>query len=190
MSARFIQPPEYDDGLDADGYVVHNPWREPYVHGCEKHAGDFEPKALARVTADAIDRINHCIQVSPTSDSPIETTIGAAILMFFDRAGLTLKLCKMIDLRSAPDALLLVPQFAWSYYRSDWAILNPKREGALLIECDGKDFHSSAEQRKHDWQKDANAHDRGYLTMRFTGSQIHKDADGCAQKIFDAVCGS
>jgi very-short-patch-repair endonuclease len=110
-------------------------------------------------------------------------------MMFFERARLPLKLCKMIDLRDAPDALLLVPQFAWSYYRSDWAILNPKRAGALLIECDGKDFHSSAEQRRHDYQKDANAHDRGYLTMRFTGSQIHKDADGCAQKIFDAVCG-
>lgn len=110
-------------------------------------------------------------------------------MLFFERARMPLKLCKMINLRDTPDALLLIPQFAWSYYRSDWAILNPKRADALLIECDGKDFHSSPEQKAHDAKKDAAALDYGYLTMRFTGSQIHRDADGCAQKVFDAVCG-
>lgn len=182
--------PQYDDGLDADGYPLEaEGWRKPYVRGCEKDAGDWQPTTLASATVAAVDRASHLLTLSADTDSPIETQIGAAVLMFFERANLPLKLCKMIDLRNTPDALLLVPQFAWSYYRSDWAILNPKRSGALLIECDGKDFHSSPDQRKHDWQKDANAHDRGYLTMRFTGSQIHKDADGCAQKIFDAVCG-
>lgn len=181
--------PKYDDGLDDDGYPLKHEPRLRYRRGCEEDAGDWQPLALGEVTASAVERINHFVSLSANTDSPIETHVGAAVLMFFERAGLPLKLCKMIDVRDAPDALLLVPQFAWSYYRSDWAILNPKRSGALLIECDGRDFHSSPEQRKHDWQKDANAHDRGYLTMRFTGSQIHKDADGCAQKIFDAVYG-
>lgn len=186
----YHKPREYDDGLDADGYAIKEPWRKPYVHGCEKDAGGVELKALAEVTALAIDRINHCQNISPTSDSPIETIIGAAILMFFDRANLPLKLCKMMDLGNPPSGLLLVPQFAWSYYRSDWAIMNASLEGALLIECDGKDWHSSADQKAHDAKKDLAALDYGYITLRFTGSQIHKDADGCAQKIFDAVCGS
>lgn len=182
---------EYDDGLDDDGFpITGEPWRRPFVHGDESEAGPaWVPTQLGAATVDAVERITHMVGLSAATDSPIETQIGAAVLMFFERANLPLKLCKMIDIRDAPDALLLVPQFAWGYYRSDWAILNPKRAGALLIECDGKEFHSSAEQKKHDWQKDANAHDRGYLTMRFTGSQIHRDADGCAQKIFDAVCG-
>lgn len=179
-----------DDEIDEDDYQdEREPWRQPYVRGCEKDAGDVQFKSLAEVTAQAVDRINHCQNISPTSDSPIETIVGAAVLMFFERAGVPLKLCKMIDLRTAPDALLLVPQFAWSYYRSDWAIMNPRRAGILLIECDGKDWHSSEEQKAHDTKKDLAALDCGYLTLRFSGSQIHKDADGCAQKIFDAVYG-
>jgi len=184
-----MKPDAYDDGLDADGYPIVEETSLRYRRGCEKDAGDFKPLKLAHVTATAIERISAMLEIGGNCDSPIEAQIGAAILMFFERAGCPLKLCKMIDVRNAPDELLLVPQFAWSFYRSDWAILNPTRTGALLIECDGKEFHSSAEQRKHDWQKDTNAHDRGYLTMRFTGSQIFRDADGCAQKIFDAVQG-
>lgn len=180
----------YNDGLDADGYPLPaEPWRKPFIPGDESEVGDFKPIKLVHATASAIDRIRLILNIGGNCDSPIEAQLGAAVLMFFERAGHPLKLCKTIDLGKAPDELVLVPQFAWSYYRSDWAILNPARQGALLIECDGKDFHSSAEQRKHDWQKDANAHDRGYLTMRFTGSQIFRDADGCAQKIYDAVCG-
>jgi very-short-patch-repair endonuclease len=185
-----MSEPAYDDGLDADGFPVpKTPWRKPYIRGSESEAGDWVPTPLGHAVVDAIERISHFVQLSGDTDSPIETHIGAAVLMFFDRASLPLKLCKMIDIRTVPDALLLVPQFAWGHYRSDWAILNPKRSGALLIECDGKEFHSSKEQRAHDARKDAAAADRGYLTMRFTGSRIHRDADGCAQKIFDAVCG-
>jgi very-short-patch-repair endonuclease len=62
--------------------------------------------------------------------------------------------------------------------------------GALLIEADGKYFHSSATQKNHDAKKDAAALSRGYLTVRFTGGDIYKDADGCAEKIYDAVYGS
>lgn len=180
--------PRYDDGLDDDGYPLRDEPRLMYRHGSEEECGDWQPQALAQVTATAIDRASHTVSLSALCDSPIESQIGAAVMMLFDRARLPLKLCKMIDLRSAPDALLLVPQFAWSFYRSDWAILNPKRHGALLIECDGMAFHSSKEQVAHDVEKDAQAAIRGYQTMRFTGSRIHRDPDGCAQKIFDAVC--
>ena len=180
----------YDDGLDADGYPIETEsWRKPFIHGDESDAGDWQPTRLVTATADAIERIGRIWELSHSTDSPIETRIGAAVLMLFERLRLPLKLAKMIDLEKTPDQLLLVPQFAWSYYRSDWAILNPKRAGALLIECDGKEFHSSVDQIAHDNRKDAAAHDRGFLTMRFTGSEIHRDADGCAMKIFDAVCG-
>jgi very-short-patch-repair endonuclease len=163
--------------------------RKPFVHGSEEDIGDFRPIKLVEAVESVIDRIRSMMEIGGNCDSPIEVQMGAAILTFFERAGHPLRLCKMLDLKNLPNELVLVPQFAWSYYRSDWAILNPTLQGALLIECDGKDFHSSAEQRKHDWQKDANAHDRGYLTMRFTGSQIFRDADGCAQKIYDSVFG-
>ena len=184
-----MKAPAYDDGLDDDGYPVEQGAALRYRHGSEENIGDFKPVQLVHVTVTAIDRIRAMMDIGGNCDSPIEVQIGAAVLMFFERAGQPLKLCKTIDLRRAPDQLVLVPQFAWSFYRSDWAILNPARAGALLIECDGKEFHSSAEQLAHDAKKDAAAHDRGFLTMRFTGSQIFRDADICAQKIFDAMQG-
>lgn len=181
---------QYDDGLDADGYPISSARGLVYEHGSETEAGDFKPLKLVNATAMAIDRIRHACNIGGNCDSPIEVQIGAAIILFFERAGRPLKLCKTFDAREAYDGLVLVPQYAWSYYRSDWAILNPSRHGALLIECDGKDFHTSADQKSHDQRKDAAALDRGYLTMRFTGSEIFRDADRCAQKIYDAVCGT
>lgn len=181
--------PAYDDGLDDDGYPLKETPRLRYRHGSEEEAGGFKPVQLIHATVTAIDRIRTIMDIGGNCDSPIEAQIGAAVLMFFERANQPLKLCKTIDLKKTPDGLVLVPQFAWSFYRSDWAILNPTRAGALLIECDGKEFHSTAEQLAHDAKKDAAALDRGFLTMRFTGSQIFRDADSCAQKIFDAVQG-
>ena len=181
---------EYDDGLDADGYPMSSARGLVYVHGSVAEAGDFKPVKLVDITARVIERVRHACDIGGNCDSPIEVQIGAAIIVFFERSGRPLKLCKTLDTRTATDELVLVPQYAWSYYRSDWAILNPARHGALLIECDGKDFHSTISQKIHDQKKDEAAMDRGFLTMRFTGSEIFRDADRCAQKIYDAVCGS
>ncbi|MGM4997822.1 hypothetical protein AB8A05_04090 [Tardiphaga sp. 538_B7_N1_4] len=179
--------------MDADGYPIEDEADAPvgfrYVHGSEEDAGDVEFQPLRDASVLAINRIRRFQEIGGNCDSPIEYTMGAALLVYFERAGYLLSLCKTIDLDSALDAdkLLLVPQFAWSFYRSDWALYNPKTKMALLIECDGKDFHSSKDQVEHDRKKDAAALLRGHLTMRFTGSQIHRDADGCAQRVFDAV---
>lgn len=186
---RYARKPQYEDGLDADGYLVEaaSTWR--FIHGSEADAGDFRPVTIGEATASAIDRVRLILNLSPTTDSPIEAQLGACILMFFERAGVSLKLCKTIDLKNAPEGLLLIPQFAWSFYRSDWAILSARRHGALLIECDGKEFHSSDAQKAHDAKKDRSALDYGFLTLRFSGSQIFRDAEGCAQKIYDTVHG-
>jgi very-short-patch-repair endonuclease len=180
---------KYYDGLDADGYAIEQPWREPYIHGSEADVGDFKPVALGGALTKAVDRIAASALVRGTADSPIETILGAAILLYFRDAGKPLTLCVSDEIDKAKDGLLFVPQFKWSIYRSDWAIYNPKTSGALVLECDGKEFHSSADQVAHDKKKDAAAHDRGFLTMRFTGSQIHRDADECAQKVYDIVYG-
>jgi hypothetical protein len=176
----------YDDGLDDDGYPIEN-YRKPYVRGSEADAGEFKPVGLGSMFTGIVERARAAMSVNPTSDSPIESILGAAIIVCFEGNG------KPLTLASEPSGharrLLLVPQFKWSIYRSDWAVYNPKTTGALLIECDGKDFHSSDDQIQHDARKDEAAHDRGYLTMRFTGSQIHRNADGCAKEIFDFVYG-
>jgi very-short-patch-repair endonuclease len=181
--------PKYYDGLDADGYALDESWRKPYVRGSEADVGDFKPVTIGAALIKAVDRAAVSVLASGSADSPIETILGAAVLLCFRNANKPLLLCLPAELDKAHKGLLFVPQFRWSIYRSDWAIYNPKTSGAMLLECDGKEFHSSADQRDHDKKKDAAAHDRGFLTMRFTGSQIHRDADGCAQKIFQAVYG-
>jgi very-short-patch-repair endonuclease len=181
--------PRYYDGLDADGYALNEPWRQPYVRGSEADVGDFKPVTIGAALIKAVDRAAASVLTSGAADSPIETILGAAVLLWFRNAGKPLMLCLPESLEKAKGGLMFVPQFKWSIYRSDWAIYNPKTSGAMLLECDGKDFHSSEDQIAHDRRKDAAAHDRGYLTMRFTGSQIHRDADGCANKIFQAVYG-
>lgn len=177
----------YDDGLDADGYPIAGRGRQPYRHGYEGDAGDgWQPNVLSGSLASILDRAQAAMSVNPTSDSPIETILGAAIILCFEKGGRPLVLASE---PAGATGLLFIPQFKWAIYRSDWAIYNPKTTGALLIECDGKDFHSSASQVAHDSKKDQAAHDRGFLTMRFSGSQIHRNADGCAKKVFDFVYG-
>lgn len=181
---------KYDDGLDDDGYPISSGSAGlRFVRGSEVHAGDGGFAPIGDAFGAAVRRIQRFVEIGGNCDSPIEYDIGAAILVFFERCGAPLKLGKMVDLQNEVDDLLFVPQFKWSFYRSDWAIYNPRTRGALLIECDGFEFHSSDQQREHDARKDISALDRGFLTMRFTGSQIFRNPDGCAQKVFDAVRG-
>lgn len=177
-----------DDGLDDDGYPIPPCERARFIHGDESACGDGDFIHIVEATKPLVERIHRIVRLSANTDSPIESQLGAAISLFFEKAGFPLKIATMIDVENTPDALLLVPQFKWGYYRSDWAILHTRLGGALLVECDGKDFHSSPAQIAHDAKKDAAALDRGYLTLRFTGSQIHREPDVCAQKVFDAVC--
>lgn len=180
--------PDYYDGLDADGYpIIHEP-RLRYRHGSEEDAvGAEPPKQVGSLFLGVAERAYAAMKANEKADSPIESILGAAIMLCFQREGKPLALAS--EPLSSAAGLLLVPQFRWLIYRSDWAIYNPKTTGALLIECDGKEFHSGPERVAHDAKKDQSAHDLGFLTMRFTGSQIHRNADSCAREIFSFVYG-
>jgi very-short-patch-repair endonuclease len=61
---------------------------------------------------------------------------------------------------------------------------NPKRK--ILVECDGHDFHEKTkEQVQKDKQRDRDFLSAGIITLRFTGSEIWKNAKGCASEIFN-----
>jgi very-short-patch-repair endonuclease len=180
--------PRYYDGLDDDGFAITEPYKQPYARGSEADAGEFKPAPLGGLFDSVLARAKAAMDANRTADSPIESILGAAIIICFRDGGRPLTLTPE-PTNEAASGLLLVPQFRWSVYRSDWAIYNPKTTGALLIECDGKDFHTSPDQVKHDLRKDQAAHDHGFLTMRFTGSQIHKAADQLAMEIFRFIYG-
>lgn len=67
--------------------------------------------------------------------------------------------------------LYSTPQYRVGKYRVDLAFPHQM----IAIECDGKDFHSSPEQKAHDRRKDKFLRDRGWIVLRFTGSKIHRD---------------
>jgi len=180
-----MAPYPYDDGLDVEGYPISSVRGLSYVRGSEDDAGDAQMNPVGRSLAPVVQRARHFSEITGSCDSPIEDQMGAALLMVFARNSQNLVLQKNAGDDSA--ALILVPQFAWSFYRSDWAVYSPQTGAAVLVECDGKDFHSSEEQRAHDARKDAAAALRGYRTIRFAGSQIHADADGCADRVFEIV---
>lgn len=53
----------------------------------------------------------------------------------------------------------------------------------VAIECDGKAFHSSPDQKKHDRKKDRYLRSKGWKVLRFTGSKIHRDLPIVVQQI-------
>lgn len=182
----FNREPDWDE--DAPEYV-----RKPYVRGDETDAGDVELKPLRAAMQPVFATLANQGEIlqGGNCDSPIEETLGAFILTVFEENDCKLHLCTFAKMKDLKTERLLVPQFKWSHYRSDWAIIQPaESDRALLIEADGADFHSSQEQISHDRKKDYAAIDYGHMTLRFPGRLIHKDPRGCARKVFDVWSGS
>lgn len=56
--------------------------------------------------------------------------------------------------------------------------------GNIAIECDGKAFHSSPDQKSYDRRRSAYLYRHGYKSViRFTGSQINRDTSECVRQI-------
>lgn len=89
-------------------------------------------------------------------------------------------------LRLMRDTVTVEPQVKIGKYRVDFLVkarflIVDEEWHACVVECDGREFHSSVEQRKRDWERDRELARMGYDTQRFTGSQIHHDAGWCAE---------
>lgn len=86
-----------------------------------------------------------------------------------------------------PDAerVNIVAQYPLARFRYDFLINGVRQGPLLLIECDGKDFHSSPEQIKNDALKDAAAAAADIKLMRFSGSAIFDNPMYCAQVAVD-----
>ncbi|MCQ6282130.1 endonuclease domain-containing protein [Bacillus sp. EB600] len=68
-------------------------------------------------------------------------------------------------------------------YRIDLALMGPR----IAIECDGKAYHSSPEQKAHDKKKNAYLKRNGWQVMRFSGSQITSDLGKVLQRIEEKI---
>ncbi len=76
----------------------------------------------------------------------------------------------------------LTPQKKVDGYRLDFTL---EIEGLkIAIEIDGRDYHSTEDQRAADYQRERNLHRRGWRFIRFTGGEVYKDPQQC---IFEVV---
>ncbi len=66
-------------------------------------------------------------------------------------------------------------------YRIDLAVYSRGRK--IAIEADGKAYHSSPSQLKHDEQKNQFLRKSGWKVIRFTGSEIYRNSKNCVQQV-------
>lgn len=131
--------------------------------------------------------------VAHLCESPIEIRLGAMLVLVFETAlttpSLRFAVCSQAEqVNYGGRYLLLIPQYKWKRWRYDFALrysIDPKP--LVFIECDGKEFHSTPEQRETDRKKTEEAERLGIAMCRFTGSQIFKDPVECARAVIKCL---
>jgi very-short-patch-repair endonuclease len=146
--------------------------------------GELKPLRIGLVKA--VEAAAESCAMATETESPIETIFGA-------RLALALRpFCKEVgwefSVGTGNDDIVLQPQFSLARFRYDFAVRAKwKLKPLVLIECDGKEFHSSAVQQANDKFKDEAASRAGIRLVRFAGSEIHRDVDACVKYTMSAI---
>lgn len=78
---------------------------------------------------------------------------------------------------------LPIPQYALNGYRLDFSWPGPR----IAVEIDGHDYHKTKEQRSRDAKRDRELTKLGWTTLRFTGSDVYKNADAVADEVLQIL---
>lgn len=86
--------------------------------------------------------------------------------------------------------LVFTPQCPFVYegrirYRIDFLVHFGGR--SVAVELDGHEFHKTREQRTRDAARDRFLRMRGIDTIRFTGSEIHSNLQGCMNELLNCL---
>lgn len=138
--------------------------------GSEELERPLNCDTLARSAAIVLEVAQNGMELEPACESPIEVQLGAELK------------------RTLPCTFELEPQYAFRRFRMDFAVVKDGRP-CLFIECDGKAFHSTAAQKANDAAKDIAAASSHIPLLRFTGSQIFRNAPGCARSVANMLEG-
>lgn len=99
------------------------------------------------------------LELKRVCESPIEVHLGTELVTLLSKSE------------------QLTPQFKLDRFRYDFALDGQRK---VLIECDGAEFHSTRAQQENDRLKDQAASRAGFPLLRFSGSDIFRNAKGCA----------
>ena len=113
------------------------------------------------------------------NDSSYESSIERLFLETFD-AIRTKDRNTMLD-------YYLIPQVEIGNYRVDFELINHK-DKKIIVECDGHEFHQKSKQQvEKDNQRERDLKKLGYEVVRFSGSEIFKDAEKCVEDLLDIL---
>lgn len=118
-------------------------------------------------------------------ESPIEEALLAEVVIRSEARGYAVRLGE-----GPEPAIEFYPQFAVDCYRIDFLVRLPgrSRSAVVCVECDGHEYHErTKEQAERDRQKDRFLQSTGATVFRFTGSEIWRDARGCAEEILNEL---
>lgn len=118
----------------------------------------------------AFDMASTAFSLVDTCESPIEIWFATYLIPILRNIGIE-----------------VVPQYKWQRYRIDFALEKTPGNPIAFIECDGREFHSSPEQRENDRRKDAAAKRAGINMFRFTGKDIYRNGEYCARHVYWGV---
>jgi very-short-patch-repair endonuclease len=159
-----------DAGPDADGFYR----AKSFDTATERPRNRAGFRDVGRLARSVIESIAITMEIAPLCESPIEIDLAVPLI----------KAIRILD-----DATLsLGHQFELGRFRYDLSIVREGRAKPLiLIECDGKEFHSTAEQTANDATKDALAANENIPLLRFSGSEIFRDLDICVSNVFSEM---
>lgn len=117
---------------------------------------------------------------SEKSQSPMEALYAAAFHLLRER----------LNVPRAP-VVILEEQAHVGPYRVDFLFRCKAQDGSvkrLVVEIDGHDFHDrTKEQASKDRSRDRWMTERGYVVIRFTGSDVWNDPFSCAEQTSDHI---
>lgn len=120
--------------------------------------------------------------------SPIETALLSGFATLATRRGVCIELDvdgqRLSLTPPAPLKMLLYLQRKVCGHRADFVA----EVGAIraVVECDGHQYHNATKQQvQHDRELDRLLQREGFKVLRFTGSEIYRDAEVCAATVLE-----
>jgi very-short-patch-repair endonuclease len=159
-------------------------WKAKHEAGDDVVLEPIAPEDLAIMWEDAA--ANDC-------ESPIEQMLLASLMFCSTGYGPwpVPVWNNAMPFRAPSSRIFVSPQFKFGSYRLDLALFGQDFSGnefRFAIECDGHEFHKTKDQMKRDRKRARFLQLWGWHIIRFTGSEIFADADGCAEEVGELAC--
>lgn len=152
----------------------------------------LEQRAMAMLSEIRYRLAEHVLPVEGEGSSPIERALLAAMLTdnscfrVLDPSGQRV----LLEYFDDPIIDIIQPQAMIGQFRVDFLIRRGSMidgsvfPGAVVVECDGHDFHErTKEQAKRDRSRDRALQQLGFTVFRFTGSEIWANPHACVAEV-------